>query len=214
MDPRGLLRAVELVALPGTHLAFLQGGMDGVAAVRLDSYPHSPLYVDRRALSEVKPKLLPSSKPLIEELLKREGSAYIWGGNWSAGIPTLLDWYPPNGDLTLEVNKKWTLQGVDCSGLLYEVTGGMTPRNTEQLVSFGKGIACDDRSPLALSHLIKPLDLIVWKGHVIIALGDGRCIESIEPKGVVISPMRERLEELCSEWQTNRFVIRRWKLLN
>lgn len=183
----------------------------------MNSYPTRPLYIEKRALTNVKPASQPSAEPLVDQLLKKEGAAYIWGGNWSAGIPSLLERYPPKRELSPEMKTKWTLQGVDCSGLLYEVTGGQTPRNTEQLLFFGKGIAKKGASPLELAKLLEPLDLIVWEGHVVIALGDGHCIESSESKGgVVITHARDRLEELFDEqtpstnWQPSHFVIRRW----
>jgi hypothetical protein len=217
LDPRGLLLPVELVALPGTPLTYLNDETDGIVAVRLDSYPIYPLYVDRRSLTDVKPNIPPHPEPWIDQLLKKVGTPYIWGGNWSAGIPSLLERYPPSEELTPEVKAKWTLQGVDCSGLLYEVTGGKTPRNTSQLLSFGEGVARKGACPLELSKTLQPLDLIVWKGHVVIALGDGLCIESSESKGgVILSHARARLEEVCheltpsTEWEANHFVIRRW----
>lgn len=218
LDDQGMLRPVELVALPGTELALHQKGK--IATVQLCNYPIFPLYVDSRALSSEKLPAFTTStkrKDLIQELLKREGAAYIWGGNWSPGIPSLLKWYPPKATLSEELKKKWSLQGVDCSGLLYEVTGGKTPRNSGELLFFGTGLPCEKKKPLELSALMQPLDLIATQGHVIIALGDGRCIESIHPHGVIISNMRERFEMLCNEktpsnngLSPNSFVIRRW----
>ncbi|HPE85225.1 MAG TPA: hypothetical protein PLO43_03500, partial [Chlamydiales bacterium] len=92
-----------------------------------------------------------------------------------------------------------TFAGVDCSGLLYEASYGLTPRNTSELISFG-----EERS---LENL-QPLDLLVWKGHVVIVLDPYHTIESRLGKGVVITPLADRLSEIERELATDLFVRR------
>ena len=161
MDDRGHLRSVELIALPGTQLSLLHEEPDGIAAVTLKDYSKKPLYIDQKALTKKNPSITIPNKTrtqILNELLKKEGAPYVWGGNWAQGIPSLLKWYPPAMPISDELEKKWILQGVDCSGLLYEVTGGITPRNSEDLLSFGKSISCKNQTPLQLASLLKPLD--------------------------------------------------------
>ncbi|MBK8982124.1 MAG: hypothetical protein IPM38_07325 [Ignavibacteria bacterium] len=67
--------------------------------------------------------------------------------------------------------------------------------------------------------MLKPLDLIVWSGHVIVTLDKNTVIESSPEDGVHRSDLTERLNEVMTErsavndWASTtgkRFVIRRW----
>ncbi len=86
------------------------------------------------------------------------------------------------------------LFGIDCSGLLYYVTEGNLPRNTSDLLKVG----------MEVQELI-PLDLILFKGHVLIYLGEGEVIESREKDGVVISCWEERKKEITKAYTFIRF---------
>jgi len=103
--------------------------------------------------------------------------------------------------------------------LIYQASNGYTPRNTSSLVSFGKTIPIAGLSPAGIASQLKPLDLIVWKGHVVIALGTETAIESTNPEGVIISDLRTRLSSIMKErtpvnnWKDKSdksFVARRW----
>ncbi len=114
----------------------------------------------------------------------------------------------------------WALKGVDCSGLLYEATDGFTPRNTSDLVHYGSPVSIENKSVGEIQRIVKPLDLIVWKGHVVIVVDSEKTIESRHLHGVVIAPLKERLEEVLqtrtpkNSWSDgNHFVIRRWATL-
>jgi hypothetical protein len=113
----------------------------------------------------------------------------------------------------------WTLRGVDCSGLLYEATDGYIPRNTSSLVNYGKGLNISGRTAGEISKILKPLDIIVWSGHVIIILNDREVIESTGSGGVKRTGILEKLKKVMSEkkpvndWNStsgDRFVVRRW----
>jgi hypothetical protein len=129
--------------------------------------------------------------------------------------------------ITAENRDHLILAGLDCSGLLYQATGGWTPRNTSGLLSFGRGIAVAGKTAVELARLLQPLDLIVWNGHVIIVLDRETAIESrLEcgkegNGGVVTTPLRQRLAEIMRTrrpmdvWpsegkQPGVFVVRRW----
>ena len=89
------------------------------------------------------------------------------------------------------------LTGLDCSGLLYEASRGMTPRNTSDLMHFGKQVTLES---------IQPLDLILYSGHVIIALSNREVIESgLEFGGVVLHPLEERIAKITKPFTVRRF---------
>jgi cell wall-associated NlpC family hydrolase len=155
---------------------------------------------------------MPPRDLILERMERRIGTPYVWGGNWGAGIPELVEYYPPKGPLDLKTQQLWIFQGVDCSGLLYEATRGATPRNTDQLVYFGKTLN---------SKQLEPLDMIVYPGHVLFVLDSHTIIESRFSKGgVILCDLPTRMQELLEtrtqvpEWKpdlnsSKHFVIRR-----
>ncbi len=205
-----LAKEIETMALKDTKFSILDQIKETIFLAKTTEYPH-PVYVDGRFLEFIEqepPERIikkPSHALISQRLLAIHAKKlpYLWGGNWSEGIPSL-----PH------------LQGVDCSGLLYEATCGYTPRNTSELVSYKQGLPIEGLSREALTLSVKPLDLIVWKGHVIIVLDPQTTIESREHRGVILTPLKERFDELLD--QDNRlplnephpshpyFVIRRW----
>jgi cell wall-associated NlpC family hydrolase len=167
-----------------------------------------------------RPRILPPREQILAALEEKAGTRYIWGGNVAAGIKKLAEWYPPAGPVD---SKLWQLAGLDCSGLLYEATGGFTPRNTSELVTYGKGVRIAGRSATEVAAALLPLDLIVWPGHVMIVLGNGRVIESRlvcgkPDEGVRIRPLGEVLQDLLRTKKGvdsparkgKEFSIRRW----
>jgi hypothetical protein len=143
----------------------------------------------------------------------------MWGGNYGDGITNLLEYYKPAVNLNEKSKELWCLKGVDCSGLLYQSTNGMTPRNTSSLVSYGEGLSIEGKSSSEISKIVKPLDLIVWSGHVVIVIDEITTIESTPDSGVHKSNLNTRLKQILSErkavndWNTTtgkRFVIRHW----
>lgn len=202
-DDKMLVRALEMIALPNMvfHLVREKGG--AIIEVTTESYPSSiPLYVDSRfgtfcskiVQSETP---LPSPEMIIERMRKSVGLPYIWGGNYSKGIPEWKKFYPPQKKLSPFEEAHWTFHGVDCSGLLYEATGGYTPRNTKEMMHYGKEVSLDD---------IKPLDLILYSGHVVVAIGNSQTIESEHSSGgVVIRSIKERLAKISGPYILRRF---------
>jgi hypothetical protein len=248
--PRGrwnLVYAVETVAPPGTPFRVVEKIEDlgaKIFRVEIDWYPaDNPLYIDSRFVeclshppSPSPSPSLPAKNELVKKLRDFEGTPYIWGGNWSLGIPDLLEYYPPPKDPTTPPidEDQWILRGVDCSGLLYETTKGVTPRNTSQLVTYGESLPIQGKTAQEIISLLEPLDLIVWVGHVLIALDNSEIIESSghpKLKKVVITPALVRMEEILNGGETttkkrypvnaygdkatseafaDRFVINRW----
>ena len=240
-DSCGQLRAMEFVALPGTVFT-IEGeesrGKLPVYRVTTADYPYPTkkgYFIDSRLVRVTdkrppeRPRKLPPKETVIGNLLAAKGSSYVWGGNVRGGLPQMLSLYPPAGSAPLpaETAAMWQLHGVDCSGLLYEATGGFTPRNTSALVSYGKGMEIAGLSPERIIERVEPLDLIVWGGHVIIILDRERTIESRldcggKNGGVVVRPLRETLAGVmrgrvavddygdAAKRGKKGFVIRRW----
>ena len=239
-DECGQLRAMEFVALPGTVFTIQEETVKGplhIFKVTTAEYPYQSkkgYFVDSRFVTEVeqkpaeRPRSLSPRETVIGNLLAATGSRYVWGGNCRSGVTQMLSFYPPAGSAPLAPDTRdlWQLRGVDCSGLLYEATGGFTPRNTSALLSYGKGVTIAGLSLEQIMERVEPLDLIVWQGHVIIILDRERTIESRldcgSNKGVVVRPLRQTLSRvmkgrkaLNDQWDAARmggrgFVIRRW----
>jgi hypothetical protein len=192
LDGCGQIRETEFVALPGTVFRIeetLNLGGPLIYRVTTDDYPYATTkgyFIDSRFVKTSanpipsRPRNIPPLHKVIDSLLAAQGKRYVWGGNLREGIPQLLSFYPPLSGLPLlpATADLWQLRGVDCSGLLYEATGGFTPRNTSALVEFGAPLPIKGLDTAQIIRLVEPLDLIVWQGHVIIILDRERVIES------------------------------------
>jgi cell wall-associated NlpC family hydrolase len=122
--------------------------------------------------------LLPKSEEIIQKLRSQVGKQYVWGGNTQTGIKKLLTYYRPSIELDSKLRSKWTLDGFDCSGLLFWATHGLTPRNTSNLVNYGTGLTLSGKTLEEVKLMLKPLDIIVWVGHNLIVLDNDEVIES------------------------------------
>ena len=202
---QNLVNELEYIALPNQILEVVGEEGDNILQVKTPMYPSKvPLYVDSRfgkiqAERDDPPKItMPSSDLLLKRLLSKEGLPYVWGGNWSSGIPKWEKLYPPPACLSPFEKIHWTFKGLDCSGLLYEAAEGLTPRNTSELMTFGKEVLISE---------LKPLDLILHKGHVLIAISPTEVIESKHSFGkVTVSPLQKRLDQINDPLVFRRFL--------
>ncbi len=241
LDGCGQIREMEFVALPGTVFRVeevINRGGPVIYRVTTDDYPYPTAkgyFIDSRFVKTStgplppRPRNIPSRQTVIDNLLAAQGSRYVWGGNLREGVPRLLSFYPPAGGtpLTPATADLWQLAGVDCSGLLYEATGGFTPRNTSALIAYGAPVPIKGLDAAQIIRLVEPLDLIVWQGHVMIILDRERVIESRldchgNGGGVRVRPLREALINILKtrvpldNYPTpagegiKGFVIRRW----
>ncbi|MFZ1320211.1 MAG: peptidoglycan endopeptidase [Ignavibacteria bacterium] len=230
LDNQGLIREMEFIAFPNTVFEIIESFPKedhSILKVTTSDYPYesSDLFIDSRFVEVVstKPtdraKVMPDKNEILKNILNLEGSTYMWGGNYDAGIEALLDYYSPVIEIDNNVKINWCLKGVDCSGLIYQATGGATPRNTSSLVKYGTGLDISDKSASEIAGMLLPLDLIVWSGHVIIVVDENTVIESSPPEGVHKSELMSRLKQVISErtpvneWASTsgkRFVVRRW----
>ncbi len=240
-DPCGQIRELEFIALPGTSFrikAVLSGPESTVYSVVTDDYPYpaaTGYYIDGRFVtvsanpSPPRSRILPDRETILARLASAKGAAYVWGGNRREGVTDMLTCFPPPPEKPLDIltRDRWTLRGLDCSGLLYEATDGYTPRNTSTLVEYGDPVSIAGLDGEGIANRVRPLDLIVWKGHVMIVYDRERIIESrldCEGKkgGVAFRGLRETLRELLGtrspldSWTDGKvngakwFVIRRW----
>lgn len=235
------IRELEFIALPGTVFSIqkeISYGSSSIYRVTSADYPYPAsggYFVDGRSVSLVstpppdRPRSLPTRDEILARLRSAAGSPYLWGGNVRNGIPELLEFYPQASGMkrSVETRALQQLAGLDCSGLIYEATGGWTPRNTSTLLHFGNPVAIAGQSAEIIAEKVHPLDLIVWQGHVLIILDRNQVIESRlscnkDNDGVIISPLLQRLQEvmelrhpmddLSGKGRRGKkgFVIRRW----
>jgi len=183
----------EFVALKGMRFEVVDQIGTYILQIRSPSYSDEPLYVDRRFCQPVDeaapPSLNLSAQAILERMETRVGAAYVWGGNWADGVPEMLLYYPPRSPLDQRTQTLWTLQGLDCSGLLYEATHGATPRNTSHLLRFGRTVL--QTEPLQV------LDMILYPGHVLFVRDQTTIIESKSPFGVRICSFEKRWNDIC-----------------
>jgi hypothetical protein len=228
----GQINEIAFIALPNTVFTIEETHMENnheILKVTTKDYPYknsTGYFIDSRFVEKKinKPreriKTLLDKEIIIKYLLSLKGAKYVWGGNFSNGISEMLTFYKPDVNLTPDIKDKWTLKGVDCSGLLYEATNGFTPRNTESLFDFGSSVKIQGLSAEEIAKKLKPLDIIVYKRHVIIVLNSRETIESTPLEGVhtknilatLKNLMRDKIpaDKYMPEINAGQFVVRRW----
>ncbi|MCX7878446.1 MAG: peptidoglycan endopeptidase [Ignavibacteria bacterium] len=229
-DKEGLIRELEFIAFPGTVFELLgeyDYGSYKIFKVITDEYPYDvDLYIDSRFVELKKEKppsreiRLPSLKNIYEFLDIVTGNPYCWGGNYNKGISKLIELYALSDNLSQYQKQLWRLEGCDCSGLMYEATNGYTPRNTSKMVYFGEGVDIEGLTAAEIKDRLKPLDMIVWSGHVIYVYDQNTAIQSsLSLGGVVKTDLLETLKDVMKTYRPvndyssskgKRFVVRRW----
>ncbi|MCX6157505.1 MAG: peptidoglycan endopeptidase [Ignavibacteriae bacterium] len=233
LDKRGLIGEMEFIAFPGTVFNILEivdfqdRGLI-YYRVKTDDYQYNGnFYLDSRFVNtyDEKPNSRiverPNQSDVVKFMKSLIGYPYMWGGNYADGIYTMLSYYQPKAEIDTKTKNLWILKGVDCSGLLYQSTAGYTPRNTSSLLNYGEAVNIEDKSIDEIIPLLKPLDLIVIKGHVVIVLDDNTTIESSPDKGVHTNGLKVRLSKIMEDykpvnefgkraWRNKEFVLRRW----
>jgi NlpC/P60 family len=233
LDNKGLIGEMEFIAFPGTVFNILEivefqdRGLK-YYKVKTDDYQYNGnFYIDSRFVNtyDEKPngRIIerPNQSDVVKFMKYLIGYPYMWGGNYADGIYSMLDYYQPKSEIDTRTRCLWILKGVDCSGLLYQSTGGYTPRNTSSLLNYGEPVNIEDKTLEEIIPLLKPLDLIVIKGHVVIVLDENTTIESSPDKGVHTNEIKHRLSKIMEDhkpvnefgkraWRNKEFVVRRW----
>ena len=190
LDKFGLLAEVEVVLYP--YVTVTIKGDGDIVQVQTDDYPSStPLFTHRHFLDQtntLKPqkRIRPSTQAMIKSLQDMPNLPYVWGGNFPEGVKDLFELFKPKREMTTWEWQFYHLRGVDCSGLIYNVTHGTIPRNTGPLYK--------ECNPIDFPS--KPLDLIFTPGHVLIYLPQDKVIESRLYQGVTITNWPSRLREI------------------
>lgn len=225
LDDQGLMRNLETILLPGSSLIIKEDLQKNICRIETLKYPKENLFIDKRFLDNTSTaeqiNKLPTVRKICTTLKSLEGTPYLWGGNWPKGIDKMRVFYRPSIDffqLPEDIQNIWQLKGLDCSGLLYYATNGHTPRNTSALVTYADRLKIEELEENEIVQQIKPLDLLVWKGHVIIVIDKQTCIESAPGKGVHMCNLSERIKELLqtrkavNQYNSSSasFVICRW----
>jgi hypothetical protein len=229
-DREGLIREMEFIALPGTVFELLgeyDYGDHKIYNCKCDEYQYnSMLFVDSRFvdIKNEKPKQrekkLPSKDEIYKFLDNAVGEKYCWGGDYIGGIDKLLEYYSPKGNISDDLKYKWTLRGCDCSGLMYQATNGYTERNTSKLINYGDAVEIAGLSAEEIAAKVKPLDMMVWNGHVIYVYDEKTSIQSgLSKGGVVKLDLLETIRHIMKSRKPvndydnakgERFVVRRW----
>ncbi|NGX43846.1 MAG: hypothetical protein K1060chlam3_00002 [Candidatus Anoxychlamydiales bacterium] len=223
-DKKGHIRALEFVALKDMIFKIeKKTPFPYIYKISSTFYKSENLYIDSRftiptrSSADINSKCILSPKKIIKRLISHLGEKYIWGANFSKGIKDLIKYYPPSKGLDNNLLDKWLLKGVDCSGILFEATNGFTPRNTKELLNFKEPVFIENLSIKQISKKVKPLDIIVFKSHIVIVLDENYSIESRENFGVIKTPIAKRLAEIHKTkkpknlYQSSQdYVIRRW----
>jgi len=230
LDNQGLIREMEYIAMPGTVFNLL-GEFDHVThkiyKVKISEYIYgSDLYIDSRfvELKEERPAprkcILPDKEEIYKYLDNAVGASYIWGGNCIKGIDKLIEYYKPAGEIPGKTKTIWTQKGVDCSGLMYEATGGWTERNTSKLINSGEPVEIEALTAEEIAAKVKDLDMLVWNGHVIYVYDKNTAIQSgLSKGGVVKTNLLETIQNIMKDKTPvndynagtgERFVVRRW----
>lgn len=228
----GQINELEFVALPNTVFTieetYIRDSIE-ILKVTTKDYPYqnsTGYFIDSRFIEKKtnrpheRIKTLLDKKTIIKHLLSLKGVKYVWGGNFSNGVSEMLTFYKPSVNLARDIKDKWMLKGVDCSGLLYEATNGFTPRNTESLFDFGSPVKIEELTAEEIVGKLKPLDIIVYKRHVIIVLDSKKTIESAPLEGVHTKNILDVLKNLMTDKipadkymhgiNAGFFVVRRW----
>lgn len=188
--------ALEMVAMKDTVFELETDLGNGIYHVSTKDYPvENDLYIHKdfvwksmRIEPNARISTLPSPEKILERLKSIEGKDYVWGGNDPDGIPEMLELYTPSSEISQLKQDQWKLTGVDCSGLIYWATDGYTPRNTSWLVDYGTSLNIAWKSLQEIVPMLQPLDIIVWRGHMLVVYDEDHTIESTVSSNGPLAP--------------------------
>ena len=226
--------AVEHTAVVASVFSIISDMWNDIYKVSTEEYPvANSLYVHADFLQNIQREqpqqrndILPTQSEMIQKLKSIVWADYVWGGNIPEWIPQLLMMFPPKNDISEIKKSQWQLTWVDCSWLLYWASNGNTPRNTSWLINYGTSLDIAWKTLEEITPLLKLLDVIVWKWHMLIVLDKKHTIESaVSYSDTSLSPwvqirsINDSLWEILTQrtpvnnygdvtW--SQFVITRW----
>lgn len=128
----------------------------------------------------------PTRARVLERLVELVGTPYLFGGTSERGSSRQRDVLLELGAFAAhdlehpELDRIARAHGIDCSGLLNAATDGIFIGDSRDTVHLGPVVEVrEDTPPAEIARMLEPLDVLVWKGHMVIALGDDRIIQAV-----------------------------------
>lgn len=223
IDYQNLLKSREIILYPNTKVNCLNFLENNIVQIETKDYPsNTPIYTNLNFLRKIDKdnqktvRELPSQDEIIKWLENQIGIPYCWGGNCVEGIKEIMiNVYPHLAHISEDQQINAYCIGVDCSGLLYQATNGISPRNTRQLIQYGEKIPIEGLTIEEIQNKILPLDVVVFPGHMVICLDKQQVIESRLYDGVIMSSFVERfqsMQQLANERDKQLYVIRWYEI--
>lgn len=234
LDDSNQIDEVEVIALTGAVFeiyAEIQDGSNTIFKIYTRDYDYltkTGYYIDSRFVKqtdtkpEIKTKTLPAAQTILDRVKAVKWAQYVRWGNAPQGVAKLLEFYAPKWEIDANLKSKWILSWVDCSGLLYYATDGYTPRNTSTLATYWSGVEIQWLNIDEILAKLQPLDIIVWRWHMIIVLDKETSLDASLENWVTTSNSKDTLKEVM-ETRTPinnyddpaftdklKFVVRRW----
>lgn len=220
-DKKGLVPQISFVAPPGKEFEIIEEIEEsGYIILKVKPVDSEKIYyMDSRFTEQSDSEKNHSGKLSREEIIRNlkamEGYPYEYGGSIANGVYKFESMYEITG-----LKEKWKPKGLDCSGLIYQATNGLTPRTSTAITEFGEGLDIEDKELDEIIEMVEPLDIIGYPGHVLIVIDKSKVMESSPKKGVRILQLETRLKQLMKERnpvnsvkgedKNKIFVIRRW----
>ncbi len=133
---------------------------------------------------------IPTKQRIIDSLTKLVGTPYLYGGCYDQGSEKLANYVVSQG-LFKEEDKNnpdlyriMKLAGLDCSGLLAQATNYAFLADTRTVFQFAERlnenciVDIEGKNIDDIVNTLKPLDIIVYYGHMLISLPDDKIIQS------------------------------------
>lgn len=131
---------------------------------------------------------IPPAPRVLERLLGFEGVRYLFGGSAPEGSDAQMRRVVESGGLEPEdladpdLRRLARSAGIDCSGLFNAATEYAFFGDTKDVYArFARGlVVMPARSgPSDLARALEPLDIVIFRGHMMLAIGDGRVIQAV-----------------------------------
>jgi hypothetical protein len=132
----------------------------------------------------------PPPEEIRRRLLAREGTRYLFGGSTREGSPRQAavlvgrGLFPESDRDDPDLGRILSSSGLDCSGLFNHATDYAFFGDSKDVYrAWSRGLATfepgtgDD--PESLAAGLQPLDVILYRGHMMVALGGGRLIQAV-----------------------------------
>lgn len=134
-----------------------------------------------------RPSIPPASR-VLERLRGFEGVRYLFGGSAPEGSDAQLrhllaiEAVTPEDLADPDLRRLARSAGIDCSGLFNAATEYAFFGDTKDVYArFARGLVKLPGlpDPRRLADALEPLDIVIFRGHLLLAIGDGRVIQAV-----------------------------------